>query len=142
MLGKVFGFLKTNPNKVLDIADKGVAGVISGIDKACYTDEEKAEAFQKRLDTSLKTAELHIKLLETTANENTTRSITRRVAAILILVTIFIAFIGITGIYFISPDAAEWSLSVCNVLNIPYLGLITGVFFFGNHMINTYTGKK
>lgn len=138
----MFGFLKTNPNKVLDIAEKGIDGIISGIDKVCYTDEEKAQAFQKRLETSLKTSELHIKLLETTASENTARSITRRIAAILILITILLAFICVAGLHYIDPELAKWALYVCEKLNIPYLGLITGVFFFGNHMINTYTGNK
>jgi hypothetical protein len=37
-----------------DTASKAVDGIYNGIDKAFYTDEEKAEALQKQLDTKLK----------------------------------------------------------------------------------------
>jgi len=36
-----------------DVASKAVDGIYNGIDKAFYTDEEKAEAVQKQLDTKL-----------------------------------------------------------------------------------------
>ena len=37
-----------------EIATKTVDGIYNGIDKAFYTDEEKAEALQKQVDTKLK----------------------------------------------------------------------------------------
>lgn len=48
----MFGALKSlftpeATNKVVD-------GIYNGIDKICYTDEEKAECVQKRIDTKLK----------------------------------------------------------------------------------------
>jgi hypothetical protein len=139
----MFDFLKTNPNKVLDIADKGVSSVISGIDKLFYTAEEKSQSFQKRLELSDKIAQTHIDLIKATATENSTRSITRRIATFFILGLFSFSLVLSSIGWMVNPEWAMFVMkSLLSISTNPLMLMVAG-FFYGSHMLNSYTqGKK
>jgi len=58
-------------NKAMDIADKSLSGIGNWIDNKDYTQQEKAIDLNKAVDS-------HLKLIAAIADENSTRSITRR----------------------------------------------------------------
>lgn len=119
-------------DKTLDIVDKSATSIFSGIDKAFYTDEEKSQ-------TAVKWAELQMKLVEQTASETTTRSITRRVVAICIMALTFLSIIAVCVIWRLNPEWAKFILEVVQYFNIGYAFIGVVIFFFGNHML---TGIK
>ena len=130
-------FLKSS-DKALSIVDKGTTGVIAGIDKLFFTDEEKSEA-------SLKVTEAHLKLVEATAGENSKRSITRRILAVMIMGSFLALLLFGAGIHRWDPDWSKHVLTCASALST--LALTIGIFYFGSYGIksifpNVGNGKK
>jgi len=90
LLNAVTGFFGTS-NKTIEtgarIAEKATDGIINGLDKLVYTDEEKAEVSQKAVETTLE-------FWKTFANENSQQSKARREIALILTFT----FVGILGV--------------------------------------------
>jgi hypothetical protein len=122
------------PDKALDIAEKATSGIAAGIDKMFFTNEEKAEAAQKVMDT-------HLKMIEATASENTVRSKTRRYLALMIIGTFLYLLVFGAMIFRFDPGWAKHSLGCAKSLSP--MAFAIGVFYFGYYGIKSLlAGKK
>ena len=125
---KLFGGSE-NTGKALGIADKTLSGVGGFIDGLSYTDQEKAVHIGKAVDA-------HLKLVEITATENSTRSITRRYLAWFI--TGFILFWASVSIGFAIAGRPEVVSLIIEIANAFYLGMsflaVIG-FYFGVQLL-------
>lgn len=132
----IFSFLG-NSEKALDIVDKRSNDIVSGLDKMFHTAEERAEV-------ALKYTELHQEFVHKTASENTVRSITRRIIAIsIILYTLLFAIPAIVALKYYNTELGNFALELAVAFNLHIAFITTCVFFFGNHVLNTYqSGKK
>lgn len=131
-LGNLFS-AKASTEKVLSIADKTTSGVINGIDKLFFTDEEKSHASQKAIET-------YIELMKTTASENTIRSRTRRICAKMILGSFLFLILFGALIWKFDSGWSEYVLG--NAKALSPLALAVGVFYFGPYQIGQAFGKK
>lgn len=114
-------------DKALDIGEKITTGVISGLDKLWYTDEEKADARQKGSDTLLK-------FWEVIANENTEQSKARReLAKMTFKVYFFLLLAGVT-VYKFDSEYSKFIFDVAGTLT----GLVMGIaaIYFGPQQIS------
>lgn len=132
---------KNTADKTLDLANKAADGLTNGLDKIWYTEEEKAETALKRLDVGVKFADLHLKLVEATANESTTRSITRRIVAIFIMIMTCVMMLSIAVSYYFSVDYAKFLLLLSDKFWMGASFFSVVVFFFGNHFVSGAIGK-
>ena len=131
-LGNLFN-AKESTEKVLSIAEKTTSGVVAGIDALFFTDEEKSHASQKAIET-------YIELMKTTANENSTRSMTRRILAIMVMGTFLLFLIAGAIIWRFNT---EWAMYVLgNAKTLSNLALAVGVFYFGPYQIGKAFSKK
>ena len=137
------GFFTTlfSTQKVIDAipetAGKVVDGVISGVDKLFFTDEEKTEASQKAMDSIYS-------FIKTTMDESSIRSITRRVLAVMIVAAFLFLLIFGALVYFFDSAWAAHALSCASALS--NLVLAVSVFYFGPYqvggMISKIKGEK
>lgn len=124
-------------DSVPETAAKIVDGVISGVDKLFFTDEEKAEVSQKAMDSIYD-------FIKSTIGENSIRSITRRRLAVMIAgAFLFLLILG--GLVF--PYDKEWSAYLLDCAKaLSGLVLAVSVFYFGPYqvggMITAIRGKK
>lgn len=89
----LFSFLSSTSKateNITEIAKDGVKGGINLIDNAFHTDQEKS---QEALQAGTALMATHLKLVELMASENSIRSMTRRMLALLFSVPYVIAFI-------------------------------------------------
>jgi ABC-type multidrug transport system fused ATPase/permease subunit len=131
MVMGIFSFLKSNKKTV----DKVVDGAISGIDKIFYTNEEKAEA-RKELAEGVQ------EFVKTSLNENTARSRTRRVIAIMIMGVFLLLILGAAAAF---PFNNEYSRFLFEIVgDMSTFALMVAAFFFGAHMLgrDIVGGKK
>ncbi len=113
-------------DKALSIAEKGLDGAISGIDKLIFTEEEKTEAGQKVIDA-------HLRLMELLAGENTARSITRRLIAVMVTGVFLSLLVFGAGIHHFYPEWAAYVLTCAGSLSDVVLAI--AVFYFGPYQI-------
>jgi len=125
----IFSFLKSNKKTV----DKVVDGAISGIDKIFYTNEERAEARRKL-------AEGVQGFVETTLDENTARSKTRRVIAIMIMGVFLLLIVGAAAAYPWSSDYSNHLFEIAESMST--FALMVAAFFFGAHMLGRNLVEK
>src|SRR6056297_467249 len=97
----LFSWLTGNKKTV----DKVVDGAISGIDKLFYTNEERADA-KKEIAKGVS------KFVENTLDENTARSKTRRVIAIMIMGVFLLLILAAAGVYTINPDYSKFLFKI------------------------------
>jgi hypothetical protein len=126
-----FSWLRTSEkaiNTTTDLVDAGVRG----IDALFFTEEEKSVASQKTLDTWLETQRVLI-------NENTAKSITRRILACMIVGSFMLqSFIAI-GLYRLDK---EWSQMVLDIMKAEGTLVATVAFFyFGYYGVKQIIGK-
>lgn len=116
------------------IADKTADGIIAGIDKAFYTDEEKAEARQKWFSGWLA-------LQQTIANESTPTAISRRVLAFMIM-GVFLSLI-VLGIALWKIDR-EWSRVVFDgVDRLEWMATaVAATYFIKDALVKTAKARK
>lgn len=129
---------KNSLDKTLDIADKTSSGIMSGIDKMFYTEEEKADSLQKRLELSDQISKTHIELMKVTHNETTARSVTRRIIAVSIMFLTFVSMILTCVVWKIDKEWGEFILNVTKYFQIGWAFITVVVFFFGNHMLTRF----
>lgn len=110
-------------------------GVGNFIDEQNFTPEERALA-------NMKMVESYGAFMESSVNENTQRSITRREIAIWVIRIEIITLIlyGVLASFGIPAAAVWWQIAVDSPLGLLSLGV--GAFFFGTHMLRTFTDKK
>lgn len=124
--GFVFG---ASGSEAIELAAKGTDGLINGIDKLIYTDEEKADFLQGKAEIALKVSAMHIKLLETIGDENSLRSQARRRLAFM-LVGVFLLLLVFSAVVWKTDP--EWSKAVFDRATAMST-LVSGVviFYFG-----------
>ncbi|MCP3924496.1 MAG: hypothetical protein GY714_18135 [Desulfobacterales bacterium] len=123
------------------IAEKTTDGIISGLDKIFYTKEEQAETLTRRLEIADKIATTHIKLMEATASETTTRSITRRIVAIFVMILTFISMFSMGLVWKLDKEWALFMLELVKHFQIGVAFISVIFFFFGNYLIGKFTKK-
>ena len=100
--------LSANPNKAMDIADKTIGHVASGLDKLHFSDQEKA-------GVNIKAAELVIELHKANSDQNSIRSRVRRYLAVMIVALAVLAQAcgssGESGTRVIDEKLSSWSRS-------------------------------
>ena len=109
-----------------ETAGKVVDGVLSGVDKLFFTDEEKTEASQKAMDSIYS-------FIKTTMDESSIRSITRRILAVMIVFTFLFLLVFGAFLYFLNP---AWSARVLEcAATLSNLVLAVSVFYFGPYQV-------
>ena len=122
-----------------ETAKNVVDGTIAGIDKAFYTDEEKADNIQKRLELFQQGYTIWLEAQKVLVNETTPRSITRRWLAVLILGAFLILILAAGGAYMFDLAWAEWLIKCSGYLK--GLAMTVGVFYFGYYAVGEVINK-
>jgi len=132
----MFTWIKTifgAPRAVDAIATVVETGV-SMVDKAFYTDQEKAE-------NQTKFIEIWLKLQMILANDNSISAYTRRVIAIIVFANFFLIFFAIAGIWIFNKEWAEFLYKLAMAFQIVWIALTITVFFFGFYGFGKYVSK-
>lgn len=133
----IFSFLKAP-----ETMGKALDAVIAGGDALVYTEEEKGEMRKKM-------AEVHLKHIEISNQENTATSIARRWFAMVItipfvLLTLGSAFWRTISIFVdtesLKNDIVELAVHYQELAmeNYATLVMMVAVFYFGNHMVKSF----
>lgn len=120
-------------DKAVEIGAKITDGIISGIDKIWYTDEERAENRQKANETLLS-------FWKIIANENTEQSKARRMLAVMTFKVYFALILIGTTVYKFDAEYAKFIFEVIGSLTGLVL-MVAGVYF-GPHQIAKIWKKK
>lgn len=119
-------------DKAMDSANNLIDHAASGLDKLFFTEQEKAQV-------SLETARLHLKLIESTMNESSIRSITRRVLAWMIMGGFLFLIISCAAVYKFDSDWAKFIFQCAG--QIYELVLMVGFFYFGYYAVSSVVKK-
>ena len=141
--------LFSSPDKVIE---KGfdLAGRATGIiDKIWHTDQEKAEDAIERTKLNIRISEGVLKFVETTQDESSIRSKTRRVLAWSIIglsafLTLYFVFISTLVVLWTSKATQLESLADNIILALKYWSYGTGAvitFYFGYYAASNVIGK-
>ena len=115
-------------DKAMDTANSVLDGIKNGVDAIVFTDEEKAEYRQEGY-------KLWLKVLETTREESSVRSLTRRYIALLLVVAYtLLTFLAVVAYQFDSEFAAFVFSVAESKFGIMALGVAT--FYFGPSMLS------
>jgi hypothetical protein len=132
--------LKADPNKAMDLADKAMGSIASGLDKLHYSEQEKS---QMSLDTGKLVLDIH----RANNDQNSIRSRTRRWLAVLI-VGHFLAFLDIAAlVYWRTEGTVEEKIIAAKFfLGIAFgtlgtLAITVSIFYFGYYAISNVVGK-
>lgn len=117
-----------------DIAGKAAGGIISGIDKVFFTDEEKAEARQKWFSS-------WIEIQKVLASEGTPTAVSRRILAFMIMGTFLGLIVFGVVIWKFSP---EWAGVVFNAVDrLSTLAAAVGAtYFIKDAVVKAIKAKK
>ena len=108
------------------IVETGAKGLYNGIDKAFYTEEEKADDRSKR-------TEVFLKYFTMTTDQNSMRSITRRWLAFLVVGPTMLSFMLAIFGYLFTFEFADKMFNMFTTM-IPYAAGVL-VFYFGPHFL-------
>lgn len=122
------------PKIVGAVADTVKSGMTMW-DKSKFTDQEQSEM-------SLESGKLWLKIQEATANENSIRSITRRVLAWLIMGIFLFLVISACVIWRFNPEWAEYIKNMIIDSQLGWLTMSVGIFYFGSHFISGHLKKS
>jgi hypothetical protein len=122
----IFGFLKAP-----EAMDKAFDAVIKGGDALVYTKEEQAEMRKKM-------AEIHLKHIEVTNQENTATSIARRWLAMVITVPFVFLTTGSAILELIGKTAVGDHWQELAMEDYSNLVMMVAIFYFGNHMVKSF----
>lgn len=140
-----WSFLTGGTKTAQDVAEMGKTitnGIVNGIDALVYTDEEKAQATQKAMETLLE----YWKVI---SKENTEQSKARRELAKLTFRVYFGLIIAGVTAFFLSvltglagmAEAAKFTFGV--VEKITWLvGMIAGIYFGPHQLSKVWTSNK
>jgi len=110
-------------------------GVGNWIDEQQYTDQEKAISHAENFAKTLQA-------IRDTQNESTTRSITRRVLAWMIMFTYLLAVIFLVVIYFVSPEMADGLHKIIIAMQLQNLALAVAAFYFAANLFGRMNEGK
>lgn len=125
--------LFSSSKKIASAGEKLIDGAMSGLDKLILTEEEKR-------DFSVKAGELYLKHQGIIANENTARSITRRILATMIMAIFLLLLVFAVGTWKFYPEWAKFTLSVASNLSTGFTAII--IFYFGYYAVGNILDKK
>jgi hypothetical protein len=122
-------------SKGADNVMKVASGIGTWIDERNFTPEEAAKM-------NMQMVAHYGTFMEATVGENTQRSITRREIAIWVIriEAIAILMYGILGSFQLQAADVWWRIAVDSPWGTLTLGV--GAFFFGTHLLRTFTDKK
>lgn len=119
----------TGTTKGMDIASKATDSLISGIDKMVFTQEEKFDAWKD-------VAATHLAILKETASESTTRSITRRMLALILVGDYVFLMTWACLVYKWYPNWAIYVVETANNTNLGKLAFWFGIFYVGYYGVS------
>jgi len=129
-LRKLGGFLVGSSGDGQANVMKVASGIGNWIDKGKFTDQEKANHSAALIP--------HFqKFMDSTINENTKRSLTRRDIAIWIIRTEILLLVFSVLLYKIDLAWSEYVYKICTDSPLGLLTLGVGAFFFGTHLART-----
>jgi hypothetical protein len=126
----LFSFLsaKKAGDAIVETAPKVVNGIMSGIDAAFFTQEEKAEFIKGMLQ------QLYDNFMP--------RAISRRVIAVIIFANFTLAFmLCLILAVFELKERLQAAVEVINAFQIGWLAITVTVFYFGYYGVQKLTGK-
>ena len=109
-----------------NIAEKATGGIINGIDKLFYTEEEKAEAGQK-------TAATILSFWQTFATENSEQSKARRELAMMVFKSYFALIFMAVAVYGFNDKYASFIFSIVAGLSTLVM-MVAGVYFLPHQL--------
>ena len=117
-----------------ETVEKITDAVINGADKIFYTEEEKAEASQKRAD-------LYFKFLELARDESSIKSVTRRIIAVLV-VSHWLLYLDAAFVLYLTGHVEK--AKFCLELSAGMFAIVGGImaFYFGSHLLRQYQKPK
>jgi len=121
--------------KVVDTVADTVKSGIEMLDEAFYTDQEKAADAGKIMDTWLE-------IQKAIAQENSIRSITRRILAWAVMGLFLILVLAACIIWKFDPAWAEYIKNIIIETQLMYLAMIIGFFYFGSYGLSTLIKKR
>ena len=121
--------------KVVDTIADTVKSGVGMLDNAFYTDQEKAS-------NALKFSDAWLNIQIATANENSIRSISRRLLAWAIMFVFLLLIISAGAIWKIDPEYSNFILKLISDTELGWLTIGVGAFYFGGYSLGTYLGKK
>lgn len=114
-----------------DTVNKTVDGIYNGVDKMFYTDEEKAEATQKQIDTKLKLLPLFEPF-----------KIAQRIIAIIFTINFILwVWVGI-AIYLLIPDKLDGYILLIATFNIGWIMMAIIGWYFTGGVIDSWRNKN
>ena len=131
---KAVGFLSGSSGDGASNVMKVASGIGGWIDKGKFTDQEKAE-FNAAIIPHFQ------KFMDSTVNENTQRSKSRREIALLVIRWELVMLTVSALLFKFDPIWAKYVFDIATLEVIVYLVLGIGAFFFGAHLIRTQQGK-
>jgi len=117
--------------KAPEAMGKAMDAVISGGDALVYTDEEKSEMRKKM-------AEIHLKHIEVTNQENTATSIARRWLAMIIAVPFVFLTLGSAILELLGKSEVGDHWQELAMADYSNLVMMVAIFYFGNHMVKSF----
>jgi hypothetical protein len=133
-----FSILKTDPNKAMDLADKTLGYVASGLDKLHFSAQEKSVAALKGWDNFLT-------FIKSQQDENSIRSRTRRVIAIMVIGHfLFFLDLAVFSYWWVGGGDAGIKAGKYFIELAAKLGTLTlaiSVFYFGYYAVSNVVGK-
>ena len=133
-LGKLFGTDKALETGA-DVVKKVTGGVISGIDYAFHTDQEKAEE-------SIKIAELNSKVLLALQDQFTPRSISRRILAFAFTFCFCSSFIiSLTFACLDKTHVVNNVIGLVKAYDLGWIMITVVIFYFGNYLVDKLKKK-
>jgi len=122
------------PKVVGAVADTVKAGV-GMLDNAFYTDQEKAS-------NAIKFSDAWLQIQIATANENSIRSISRRLLAWAIMFVFLLLILAAAVLWGFDPKYSEFILKLISDTELGWLTVGVGIFYFGTFGVGTYLRKK
>lgn len=127
---------------VADNATTIVKSTCAGLDKIWYTDEEKADTALKfaGIDVEVKkqASMLFLEHQKIVASESTTRSITRRILAVMVMTTELGLLLGAAVAWKFDPIWAKFLLELAGTLSYGFMAII--IFYFGYYSVTNIIG--
>lgn len=124
----------TGASKGSDNVMKVASGIGNFIDEQKFTEEE-------RVKFRLTAIEQYGKFMESTVEENTQRSITRRVLAMWVIRVELAIIVFSLLMYKVDPQWADYGYKMATDSPLGLLTLGVGAFFFGTHLVRATQGK-
>ncbi len=126
LIAKLFGAGETAETG-MKIAEKATDGIIAGIDKSFYTQEEKAIAAKAVLD-------LQLDFIKTFAGENSEQSKARRELAKMVFKSYFSLIFMCVAVWGFNAEYAKFIFDI--TVGITWLTTSVAVAYFGPHQLS------